>query len=224
MQGPKPQEGSVCLAGNSWLNADVIDAALARLGAARRLRASPSIDRVGLDRVCAVDGARADDEWLGQCDVASVRDLPRKGTALLRRLRKRHNPADIDIYLLPVNVVGGHWYLLSADVRGSQCVVRVHEPYGKDVAELRAAAGKGFSKLLWSFLHPDGSRSPSTATISGRVRGLYKATAGAVACSRFGPPLSAPSSMPSGYLGLRLASSSISRQRISVCCAASLRR
>ena len=42
--GLAPPVGSVCLAGNSRLNADVLDAAVARVGDARRLRSSLEID------------------------------------------------------------------------------------------------------------------------------------------------------------------------------------
>ena len=34
----------------------------------------------------------------------------------------------------------------------------MHGPYRKDVAELRVEAGKGFPRLLWSFLHPEEAR------------------------------------------------------------------
>ena len=35
--GSRPQSGSACLAGTSWLNSDVVNATLGRFGAARRL-------------------------------------------------------------------------------------------------------------------------------------------------------------------------------------------
>ena len=56
---------------------------------------------------------------------------------LLQHLHEHRALADVDIFLLPVNADGIHWFLLSADVRGGQCVVRVHEPYGTDAAESR---------------------------------------------------------------------------------------
>ena len=67
--------------------------------------------------------------------------LPPEARTLLQRLRERHAPADLDVFLLPVNADGIHWFLLSADVREGQCVVRVHEPYGTDAAESRFEAG-----------------------------------------------------------------------------------
>ena len=54
--GSAPRSGSVCLAGTSWLNSDVINEVLGRFGAARRFEPPVSIDYVGAERVCAMDG------------------------------------------------------------------------------------------------------------------------------------------------------------------------
>ena len=54
-----------------------------------------------------------------------------------------------------MNVDAVHWFLLSATVRAELCVVHIHEPYGTEKAESRTAAARGFSALIWRFLHPD---------------------------------------------------------------------
>ena len=154
--GSRPTWGTRCLAGNSWLNDEVINATLERFGAARCKTATYSIDKVGLERVCAVRGAGADDAWLRQCDKkVRRRELPPEARTCLERLEGRHEPADIDVFLLPVNVDAVHWFLLSATVRAELCVVHIHEPYGTEKAESRTAAARGFSALIWRFLHPD---------------------------------------------------------------------
>ena len=152
--GSSPRWGSRCLAGDRWLNADVINAALARFGAARRRRVTYSIDQVRLDRVCAINGAGADDAWLRQCDVVRLEELPPEARTFLQRLQERHAPADVDVFLLPVNVDTVHWFLLSATVSEELCVVHIHEPYGTERAESWSAAARGFSALIWRFLHP----------------------------------------------------------------------
>ena len=46
--GPEPQLGSVCLAGISWLNSDVVNMTLGCFGAACCMRPTYSLDQVGL--------------------------------------------------------------------------------------------------------------------------------------------------------------------------------
>ena len=160
--GSTPTWGARCLAGNSWLNDEVINATLARFGAARCKTATYSIDKVGLERVCAIRGAGADDAWLRQCDEkVRRRELPPEARTCLERLERRHEPADIDVFLLPVNVDAVHWFLLSATVSAELCVVHIHEPYGTERAESRTAAARGFSALIWRFLHPGVDVTPA---------------------------------------------------------------
>ena len=138
VSGPRPQLGSICLAGTSWLNSDVMNEVLGRFGAARYLSPQSSIDYVGLERVCAMYGMYACDERLRRCTVARRR-LSSQALHILNSLRGHHDPADIDVFVLPVNAGGGHWYLLAVDVRGGDYVVRIHDPYGADTAATRGA-------------------------------------------------------------------------------------
>ena len=158
--GSRPQSGSACLAGTSWLNSDVVNATLGRFGAARRLRAIYALDEVGVARVCALNGAYADDEWLQQCAACTRPCLSSEARKFLGQLHA-YDPAGIDVFILPVHAGGNHWYLLSADVRGGDCVVRIHEPYGAASAELHRAAGVGFRTLLRYYLRPDATSPPA---------------------------------------------------------------
>ena len=92
--------------------------------------------------------------WLRQCNVVRLEELPPEARTFLQCLRGHHAPADVDVFLLPVNVDTVHWFLLSANISEELCVVHIHELYGTERAESQSAAARGFSVLIWHFLHP----------------------------------------------------------------------
>ena len=109
---------------------------------------------MGVAQVCVLNGAYADDEWLQQCEACTCSCLSLEARKFLGQLCA-YDLAGINVFILLVHAGSNHWYLLSADVCSSNCVVQIHEPYSTASAELHRAAGVGFHMLLWYYLRPD---------------------------------------------------------------------
>ena len=91
---------------------------------------------------------------LQQCEACTCSCLSLAAQTFLEQLCA-YNLAGIDVFILPVHTGSNHWYLLSADMHGGDCVVQIHEPCSVASAELHRAAGVGFHTLLRYYLQPN---------------------------------------------------------------------